>query len=187
MSQIENVLHEHRRFPPSPEFRSKARLANEVTYQRMYRESIDDPATFWGRVAAELPWIRPWSQVLDWSHAPFARWFVGGKLNASAVALDQHVAAGRGSKRALVWEGEPGDSRTLTYSELLEEVCRFANALKAQGVKRGDRVAIYMPMTPEAVVAMLPAHVSARRTRSCSAASARPRCASASSTATARR
>ncbi len=155
MSQIENVLHENRRFPPSPEFREKARLANEVTYQRMYRESIDDPATFWGRVAAELPWIRPWSQVLDWSHAPFARWFVGGKLNASAVALDQHVAAGRGAKRALVWEGEPGDSRTLTYSELLDEVCRFANALKAQGVKRGDRVAIYMPMIIEAVVAML--------------------------------
>jgi acetyl-CoA synthetase len=155
MSQIENVLHENRKFTPSDEFREKARLANEVTYQRMYRESLDDPETFWSRVARELPWMRPWSKVLDWSKAPVAQWFVGGKINASVVALDQHVTRGRAAKRAIVWEGEPGDSRTLTYSELLAEVCRFANALKERGIRRGDRVAIYMPMIPEAVVAML--------------------------------
>jgi acetyl-CoA synthetase len=155
MTQIENVLQEHRRFPPSQEFREKARLNNEVTYQRMYRESLDDPARFWGRVAGELPWIQPWTKVLDWSEAPVAKWFIDGKINASCVALDQHVLQGRGDKRALIWEGEPGEVRTLTYSELLDETCRFANALKAQGLRRGDRVAIYMPMIPEAAVAML--------------------------------
>jgi acetyl-CoA synthetase len=155
MTQIENVLNETRKFPPPEHFREKARLANEITYQRMYRESIDDPEAFWGRVARELPWMRPWSKVLDWSGAPFAKWFVGGRLNASVVCLDQHVEHGRASKRALAWEGEPGDSRSLTYAELLESVCRFANALKKRGVKRGDRVAIYMPMIPEAAIAML--------------------------------
>jgi acetyl-CoA synthetase len=155
MSQIENVLHEHRSFPPSHEFREKARLNNEITYQRMYRESLDDPESFWGRVAKELPWSKPWSKVLDWSEAPVAKWFVGGKLNASAVCLDRHVAEGRANRRALIWEGEPGDSRTMTYGELHDAVCRFANALKSRNVKRGDRVAIYMPMIPEAMVAML--------------------------------
>jgi acetyl-CoA synthetase len=154
MSQIENVLREDRSFPPPEAFRSEARLNNEVTYHRMYRESIDEPERFWGRVAKELPWIEPWSQVLDWSNAPFARWFVGGKLNASAVALDQHLEQ-RGSKRALVFEGEPGDTRTLTYAELHREVCRFANVLKSRGISKGDRVAIYMPMIPEAAMAML--------------------------------
>jgi acetyl-CoA synthetase len=155
MSQIENVLHETRSFPPSPEFRAKARLNNEITYQRMYRESIDDPDAFWGRVAGELTWIKPWSKVLDWSGAPVAKWFVGGQINVSVNCLDRQVAEGRGNKRAFVWEGEPGDTRTLTYSELLDEVCRCANALKSLGVKRGDRVAIYMPMIPETAVAML--------------------------------
>jgi len=154
MTQIENVLHENRHFPPPREFASKARISKDADYQRMHRESIEDPERFWGRVAGELPWIEPFTKVLDWSGAPFAKWFVGGKLNASAVCLDQHLAR-RGQKRAIVWEGEPGDTRTLTYGELHLEVCRFANALKKRGVKRGDRVAIYMPMIPEAAIAML--------------------------------
>jgi len=155
MSQIENVLHEKRHFPPPPEFAARARLGREADYQRMYKESLDDPERFWGRVASELPWMQPFTRVLDWSGAPFAKWFVGGQLNASAVCLDQHLHGPRAQKRAIVWEGEPGDGRTLTYSELHLEVCRFANALKRRGVKRGDRVAIYMPMIPEAAIAML--------------------------------
>ncbi|MBI5362761.1 MAG: acetate--CoA ligase [Planctomycetes bacterium] len=155
MSQIENVLHENRHFPPPREFAAKARLGREEDYQRMYRESLAEPDVFWGRIARELPWMRPFTRVLDWSNAPFAKWFVDGKLNASAVCVDQHVLNGRGQKRAIVWEGEPGDTRTLTYAELHMEVCRFANVLKARGVKRGDRVALYMPMIPEAAIAML--------------------------------
>ncbi|HUR27862.1 MAG TPA: acetate--CoA ligase [Planctomycetota bacterium] len=153
--QIENVLHETRRFPPSAEFQAAARIKSEAAYQRMYAESLDSPDTFWTRVARELPWMKPFEQVLDWSKAPFAKWFVGGKLNASVVCVDQHVNSIRSGKRAIVWEGEPGDRRTLTYTQLHQEVCRFANALKARGVKRGDRVAIYMPMIPEVAVAML--------------------------------
>jgi len=154
MSQIENVLHENRHFPPPREFAAKARISKEADFQRIYRESIDDPERFWGRIAGEIPWIEPPTKVLDWSGAPFAKWFPGGKLNASAVCLDQHLAR-RAQKRAIVWEGEPGDQRTLTYSELYLEVCRCANALKKRGLKKGDRVAIYMPMIPEAAVAML--------------------------------
>ncbi|MFO1011037.1 MAG: acetate--CoA ligase [Planctomycetota bacterium] len=155
MSQIENVLHENRHFPPSRDFSAKARLGREEDYQRMYKASLEKPDEFWGRIARELPWMQPFTKVLDWTNAPFAKWFVGGKLNASAVCLDQHVVGPRAQKRAIVWEGEPGDTRTLTYAELHLEVCRFANVLKARGVKRGDRVAIYMPMIPEAAIAML--------------------------------
>ncbi len=155
MSQIENVLHENRHFPPPREFQARARLSNEAGYQRMFRESIDKPEVFWDRIARELPWMRPFEKVLDWSAAPVARWFTGGRINASAVCLDQHALGRRADKRAIVWEGEPGDTRTLTYAELHFEVCRFANILKARGVKKGDRVAIYMPMIPEAAMAML--------------------------------
>jgi acetyl-CoA synthetase len=154
MSNIESVLQENRRFQPTGEFQARARLNNEVTYQRMYQRSLDDPDDFWGRVASELPWMQRWTQVLDWSDAPVARWFVGGKLNASAVCIDRHLSGPRADKTALIFEGEPGDVRTLTYSELHVEVCRFANMLKSRGVKRGDRVAIYMPLIPEAVIAM---------------------------------
>ena len=154
MSNIESVLHENRRFQPTQEFQAASRLNNEVTYQRMYRASIEDPEGFWGRVAGELPWMQRWSKVLDWSGAPVAKWFVGGKLNASAVCIDRHLDGPRATKTALVFEGEPGDTRTLTYAELHAEVCRFANLLKARGVGKGDRVALYMPMIPEAVIAM---------------------------------
>jgi acetyl-CoA synthetase len=154
MSNIESVLHENRRFLPTQEFQAAARLNNEVTYQRMYRASLEDPEGFWGRVAGELPWIERWTKVLDWSEAPVAKWFVGGKLNASAVCIDRHLDGPRATKRALVFEGEPGDVRTLTYAELHAEVCRFANLLRSRGVKKGDRVAIYLPMIPEAIIAM---------------------------------
>ena len=143
-----------RPFPPPREFAQKARISKEADFQRIYRESIDEPERFWGRIAGEIPWIEPPTKVLDWSGAPFAKWFLGGKLNASAVCLDQHLAR-RAQKRAIVWEGEPGDQRTLTYSELHLEVGRCANALKKRGVKKGDRVAIYMPMIPELVFAVL--------------------------------
>ena len=156
MSQsIETVLTEDRSFPPSDVFREAARLSDRPTYEQMWRRSIDDPEGFFGEVARELPWLEPFTSVLDWSGAPVARWFEGGKLNISHVCLDQHVEAGRGGEVALIWEGEPGDARTFTYAELLAEVCRFANVLKARGVGKGDRVAIYMPMIPEAAMAML--------------------------------
>jgi acetyl-CoA synthetase len=154
MSEIESVLHESRRFQPTAEFQSKARLANELTYERMYRESLEDPEGFWSRVASELPWMQRWSQVLDWSDAPVARWFVGGKLNASQVCIDRHLEGPLADKTALLFEGEPGDVRSLTYAELHAEVCRFANVLRSRGVRKGDRVALYMPMIPEAVIAM---------------------------------
>jgi len=155
MSQIDSVLSEDRRFPPTEAFRKAARVGSDEDYERIYRESIDQPEVFWDRVAKELPWIEPYSQVLDWSEAPVAKWFTGGKLNASAVCLDQHVESTRSGKRAIIWEGEPGDTRVLTYRDLHMEVCRFANILKLRGIKKGDRVAIYMPMIPELAMAVL--------------------------------
>jgi len=155
MSEIESILHEDRTFPPPADFSSKAAIGDMDTYRRMYAESIDDPEGFFGRIAKELPWIEPFEQVLDWSDAPVAKWFVGGKLNASAVCLDQHLDGPRADATAIQWEGEPGDSRELTYREVHAEVCRLANALKARGVKKGDRVAIYMPMVPELAMACL--------------------------------
>jgi acetyl-CoA synthetase len=154
MSAIDSVLHEERRFPPPANFAARARLADEATYQRLHRESIEQPEVFWGRVAQELPWMQPYQSVLEWK-APDARWFVGGKLNASAVCLDRHLHTPVADKTALIFEGEPGDLRRLTYRELHAEVCKAANALKSRGLKRGDRVAIYMPLVPELIVAVL--------------------------------
>jgi acetyl-CoA synthetase len=155
MSKIESSLHETRVFPPSPEFAAKARVGDLATYRRLHAESLADPEAFFGRVARELPWSRPFERVLDWSNAPVARWFVGGRINASAVCLDRHVDAGRGDRTAIVWEGEPGDIRRFTYRELRDEVARMAIVLKARGVKKGDRVALYMPMIPELAMAVL--------------------------------
>ncbi len=154
MSQIENVLHETRTFSPSSDFRERAQVGSEQEYLAMYRESIEDPEAFWGRAAAHLPWIEPYESVLTPTDPGRAEWFCGGKLNASAVCLDQHLAKS-GDKVAIHWEGEPGDSRSLTYRELHGEVCRMANVLKARGVSKGDRVAIYMPMIPELAMAVL--------------------------------
>ena len=155
MSDIETVLTESRSFPPPAEFAAQARISSEEEYERLYRESIDEPEAFWGRIARELPWMEPFESVLDWSEAPRARWFSGGKINASAVCLDQHVESERRTKTAIRWEGEPGDRRDLTYEELWREVQKCANALKARGIQKGDRVAIYMPMIPEIAIAVL--------------------------------
>src|ERR1700752_2751136 len=154
---IESHLVEKRVFKPRPDFSSRARIKSLGQYRRMYRESIQQPAKFWAREAKELVWRAPWKRVVEWK-PPFAKWFVGGKLNVSENCLDRHlegVNSWRRTKAAIVWEGEPGDVRTLTYGQLHAEVCRFANALSALGVEKGDRVALYMPMIPELPIAML--------------------------------
>ena len=120
----------------------------------MYRESIKQPDKFWAREARELTWRAPWKKVLQWK-APFAKWFVGGKLNLSENCLDRHLAGHRRNKAAIIWEGEPGEKRTLTYQQLHHEVCRFANVLKRNKIGKGDRVIIYLPTIPEAAIAML--------------------------------
>ncbi|MDF1849873.1 MAG: acetate--CoA ligase [Verrucomicrobiales bacterium] len=156
MSQnIESLQKEDRVFPPTPEFSSSAHIQSMEQYETLHKESIDDPEKFWAEQASALTWQKPWDTVLDWSDAPFAKWFEGGKINAAENCLDRHVAAGKGDDIAIHWIGEPGDKRDLTFSELLADTCRFANALKAEGIKAGDRVLVYMPMVPEAAVAML--------------------------------
>ena len=148
---IEAYYLEERTFPPPDEFRANALIADES----LHKEADADFEAFWARQAQDLvTWIEPWKTVCEWE-LPFAKWFVGGKLNVSYNCLDRHVEAGRGDRVAYHWEGEPGDTRTITYAELHHEVSRFANALKGLGVQRGDRVAIYMPMIPELPVAML--------------------------------
>jgi len=146
---IENLGNESRHFPPSAEFAAQANFKADI-----YATADADRLAFWESQARELTWDQPWSTVLDWQ-VPYAKWFVGGKLNASVNALDRHVAAGRGNRVAFHFEGEPGDTRTITYADLLKDVKKAANALTEIGVKAGDRVAIYMPMIPEAAVAML--------------------------------
>ena len=144
------LLDEQRVYPPPEDFRNQAWVRDES----IYREAEADPEAFWAAQAERLDWTRRWDQVLDWK-PPFARWFVGGKLNASVNCLDRHLAQGRGDRPAILWEGEPGDKKTLTYADLHREVCRFTNVLRGLGVQKGDRVAIYLPMIPELPVAML--------------------------------
>ncbi|RYD80273.1 MAG: acetate--CoA ligase, partial [Verrucomicrobiaceae bacterium] len=151
---IESILVEKRVFKPSKEFVKKARIQSLVQYQAMYEESIRKPERFWAREAADLVWQQKWTKVLDWKE-PFAKWFAGAKLNVSENCLDRHLDGPRKNKAAILWEGEPGEKRTLTYQQLHREVCRFANVLKRNKVKKGDRVLIYMPMIPEAAIAML--------------------------------
>ncbi len=156
MSQnIESLQKEDRVFAPPAEFSAKSHVKSMEEYEEMHRRSLEDPEGWWAERAATLHWQKTWDQVLDWSEAPFAKWFVGGRINASENCLDRHVAEGRGDQVAIHWVGEPGDTRDITYSDLLAETCRFANALKSRGIKSGDRVLIYMPMVPEAAVAML--------------------------------
>ena len=150
MAEIDALLKENRQFPPPDAFRQRAVLNDPAIYER----AAKDPEAFWAAVAGEIDWIEPWHTVLEWK-LPYAKWFVGGKLNASANCLDRHVTTARRNKAALVWEGEPGDRRTLTYWDLFREVKQFANVLKSLGVKRGDRVALYLPLIPELAIAML--------------------------------
>ena len=147
---LENLLHEERRFPPSPEFSAQA-----VARPELYDEVAADRLAFWDRQARALTWATPWAQTLDWSDAPFASWFVGGTLNVAYNCVDRHVEAGHGDRVAFHFESEPGDTRTITYAQLKTEVCRASNALLELGVQAGDRVAIYMPMIPETAIAML--------------------------------
>ncbi|MEM7699482.1 MAG: acetate--CoA ligase [Verrucomicrobiota bacterium] len=156
MSQnIESLQNETRVFTPATTFADSAHVSSMDDYESLHRRSIEDPESWWSERADTLAWQKRWDSVLDWSEAPFAKWFVGGKINASENCLDRHVEAGNGDKVAIHWEGEPGDKRTVTYAQLLTETCRFANALRESGIEAGDRVLIYLPMVPEAVVAML--------------------------------
>ncbi len=147
---LDDLLHEERRFPPPEGFAEGAVMSDPG----VWAEAAEDREAYWASWAAELDWFQPWSRVLEWT-PPHAQWFTGGTLNVSYNCLDRHVEAGRGDRPALIWEGEPGDTRTYSYAELLDEVSRFANALKGLGVERGDRVTIYLPMIPEATIAML--------------------------------
>jgi acetyl-CoA synthetase len=151
---IESVLTETRTFPPPPEFAAAAQVGSEAAFADLVRRADDDPEGFWAEQAGKLEWASRWTRTLDWQ-PPDAKWFVGGRLNATASCLDRHAASWRKNKAALLFEGEPGDTRVLTYGQLHREVCRAANALGALGVRAGDFVAIYMPMIPEAVIAML--------------------------------
>jgi acetyl-CoA synthetase len=149
-TNFEALLQEHRVIEASDEFKARATVGNASVYEQAER----DPEAFWESFARELEWSAPWNRVLEWK-PPFVKWFIGGKLNVSVNCLDRHVRTARKNKAALIWEGEPGDRRTLTYWELFREVNRFANVLKSLGVGRGDRVAIYLPMVPELPIAML--------------------------------
>ncbi|MGI8820194.1 MAG: acetate--CoA ligase [Chthoniobacterales bacterium] len=151
---IESHLIEKRVFKPARTFAKKARIGSFEDYQRKYRESIKAPDKFWAREAKELTWQKPWREVLQWK-APFAKWFVGGKLNVSENCLDRHLTGPNRNKAAILWEGEPGDKRTITYQQLHRDVCRFANVLKRNAIRKSDRVIIYMPAIPEATIAML--------------------------------
>src|SRR5436305_11568444 len=153
-TNIDSVLQEQRKFEPSEEFRRNAHIKSAEEYERIYRESVEQPEKFWGRIASELHWFKPWDNVLEWKN-PWAKWFVGGQTNLSYNCLDRHMQTSRKDKTAIIWESEPGDLRTLTYQQLHREVQKFANVLKSLGVKKGDRVAIYMGMTPELPIAML--------------------------------
>jgi acetyl-CoA synthetase len=147
---LDNLGTEDRTFPPSAEFAANANLSAEA-----YERAAADPMAFWAEQANRLTWAKPFTQVLDWSDAPHAKWFADGELNVAVNCVDRHVAAGHGDQVAIHWEGEPGDTRTITYNDLLTEVCKTANALTSLGLTAGDRVAIYLPMIPEAVFAML--------------------------------
>src|ERR671916_3112655 len=147
---LENLLHEDRRFPPPPDLAANANVTAAT-----YEQAAEDPEAFWAQQARRLSWATEPTEALDWSNPPFATWFADGTLNAAYNCLDRHVEAGLGDRVAFHFEGEPGDTRTITYADLAAEVRQAANALTELGVRAGDRVAIYLPMIPEAVTAML--------------------------------
>ena len=150
LGSIDALLQEERTFPPPGDFASNANMADPGIYEK----ALHDPEAFWAGLAEGLDWFQKWDKVLEWD-PPFAKWFVGGKLNVSYNCIDRHLANGRRNKAAIIWEGEPGDWKVYTYWDLYREVCRFANGLKSLGVTKGDRVTIYLPMTPELPIAML--------------------------------
>src|SRR6266404_5500905 len=158
-TSFDSILNEDRIFPCPKEFSKSAHIKSLAQYQKLYKESIRSPEKFWAKQAKdELVWFKPWKKVLQWK-APFAKWFVGGRLNLSVNCLDRHLDTPLANKAALIWEGEPADDskpgevRVLTYKQLHREVCRFANALKRYGIQKGDRIIIYLPMVPEAAIA----------------------------------
>ena len=148
--EIDALLTENRKFPPPPAFAKHAHVSDNM----LYKQATRDPEAFWASQAEELDWFKRWDTVLEWK-PPHAKWFIGGQINVSVNCVDRHVETSRRNKAALIWEGEPGDRRTLTYWDLYVEVQKFANVLKKLGVGRGDRVAIYMPLVPEVAIAML--------------------------------
>src|SRR5438045_833430 len=149
-AEFSDLLREDRSFPPTAAFRQQANANDEG----LYAEAERDPEAFWSGFASELEWMKKWDRVLDWQ-PPNAKWFLGGKINASVNCVDRHVRGPRRNKAAIIWEGEPGDRRTLTYFDLYRQVSQFANVLKSLGVQRGDRVALYLPLVPELAIAML--------------------------------
>ena len=150
LAEIADLLQEDRTFEPSPEFCAAANVRDAAVYDR----ADADPEAFWANFAKELEWSKPWTRILEWN-PPHAKWFVGGTLNASVNCIDRHIRGSRRNKAAIVWEGEPGDRRTLTYFDLYRQVSQFANVLKGLGVRKGDRVALYLPLIPELAIAML--------------------------------
>jgi acetyl-CoA synthetase len=154
MSEIESLQKAVPSFPPLADFAAQAAVGDAASYQKLKDRAEADPEGFWAEQAGHLDWFEPWKTVLEWT-PPFAKWFVGGRINLAFNCLDRHLSTWRRNKAAIVWEGEPGDTRVLTYAMLHREVCRFSNALKGLGVEKGDRVGIYMPMVPEAAIAML--------------------------------
>ncbi|HEY0427195.1 MAG TPA: AMP-binding protein, partial [Pyrinomonadaceae bacterium] len=153
-ANFESVLSESRVFPPPAEFSEQAHIKSFEEYERIYAEAEKDTEGFWASAAENLHWFQKWERVLEWNE-PHAKWFVGGKINVSYNCLDRHLETWRRNKAAIIWEGEPGEIRTLTYRQLHSEVCKFANVLKKLGVETGDRVALYMPLVPELSIAML--------------------------------
>jgi acetyl-CoA synthetase len=151
---LDSMLRENRVFPPPTEFAAKAHVKSIDDYERMYQRSVEDPEGFWADAASELHWFKRWDKVLDWN-LPWVKWFVGGKINLSYNCVDRHALGSKRDKAAILWEGEPGEVRRVTFGELHGEVQRFANVLKGLGIKKGDRVAVYMGMTPELTIALL--------------------------------
>jgi len=154
-TSMESVSNENRKFLPTAAFAQSAHISSMDAYKKLYEKSIQDPEGFWSEAAEELHWFKKWDTVLDESDAPFYKWYTGSRTNLSYNCLDRNIEQGHGDKIAIHWEGEPGDKRDISYSQLHEDVCRFANVLKARGVKKGDRIAIYLPMIPELAVSVL--------------------------------
>ena len=154
---IQVLSTEERTFPPPKEFSRRAHIKSIKEYEKIYKRSVEDPEGFWGEMAEKhLTWYKKWDKVWDWDfHKPYIKFFVNGKLNASYNCLDRHLTSATRNKAAIIWEGDDGSYRTFTYQQLSMEVNRFANVLKNNGVKKGDRVTIYLPMIPELVIAML--------------------------------